>query len=204
MKLRNILSISLLTLTAFASQAAESVEALLDRAVNKLSAAPAVEVQFTVTGADKPVQGSMIMAGPKFALTTPVIDVWYDGSTQWTMLKSSSEVSITEPTLEELMESNPFAILRNYSTYYQAARLRDSNGNKRVSLTPLYPADTEIAGAMVIIGPDGWVRGAEVEFKDRRIISATVDNIGSVPAKPASAFRFNPAQHRGVEVIDLR
>lgn len=84
-------------------------------------AKPAVEAQFTINGADGAVQGSALMAGAAFAFTTPQLDVWFDGRTQWVFLHSTGEVSITEPTADELATTNPFVVLSAYDTHYTSA-----------------------------------------------------------------------------------
>lgn len=190
-------------LTAVAAMAQSAAE--LMRGVSaKLSQAPSVEVQFTINGTDGPMEGSAVLSGAYFTLTTPVLRVWFDGHTQWTMLSSTQEVSITEPTADEVMESNPFAILRDYASRYSVRRLPDVAGRKRVELKPLQTTDTEIERAVIIIGADGWPVGAEVHFEGNRMLGAAVDHISAGAAKPQSAFRYNPALYPAAEIIDLR
>lgn len=101
-----IVTFCLIGIAAFA--AVNAAETLLSKVKAKFSASPSIEATFTINGGDGPVQGSATMAADRYFMTTPVLTVWYDGRTQWTFLKSSGEVSITEPTVEELMASNPF------------------------------------------------------------------------------------------------
>lgn len=183
---------------------AQSAGEILRAAASKISSAPSVEAQFTVNGADGPVQGSAVVSGAYFALTTPVVRVWYDGRTQWTMLCSTGEVSITEPTQEEVMETNPFAILRHYDRQYSVRRLSDASGRKRVELTPLSNSSVDIERAIILVGPDGWPSGVEIHFKDGRTLGAAIDHISAGGSKPVSAFRFNPALTPASEIVDLR
>ncbi len=205
MKAIRILIAVALCMLAFAAGARTlSADDIISGAAAKFAAAPSVEAQFTIRDSGNPVQGSIIIAGGKFTITTPVLEVWYDGTTQWTLLRSSSEVNVTEPTADELMESNPFAILRNYSSRYKARRLPDSQGCKRVELTPLHPSDTEIAKAIISIGSNGWPTGCDVTLNDGRTISCSIDHIGVAAAKPASVFRFDSSRNPDIEIIDLR
>ena len=41
--------------------------------------------------------GSIAIKGNKFHASTPQAIVWFDGKTQWTYLKSTDEVNITNP-----------------------------------------------------------------------------------------------------------
>lgn len=191
-------------MAAAVGASAQSAAQLMRAVADKVASAPSVEVQFTVNGPDGPIQGNAVLSGAYFTLSTPVLQVWYDGRTQWTMLCSSREVSITEPTAEEVMESNPFAILRDYSSRYSVRRLPDVGNRKRVQLTPLRGVETDIQRAIVLIGPDGWPAGAEVHYADNRVLGAAVDHIAAGAAKPQSSFRYNPALTTASEIIDLR
>lgn len=183
--------------------ATDSAADILRALARKMAAAPSVEAAFTVRGGEGPVQGSIVMAGAKFALTTPALSVWYDGNDQWTLLDSNSEVNITTPTADELMQCNPFSVINNYSGHYRARRLSDSNGRKRVELTPL-DAGTGLAKVIVFVAADGWPAAVDIVFDDGRSVTATVDHIAAGPAKPMKAFRFDPALYPAVSVVDLR
>ncbi len=190
-------------LSVSARNSAQSADDILSAAVARIAQAPAVEAQFTVQAGDGPVQGTILISGQKYAVATPAMSVWYDGHTQWTQMHSTTEVCISEPTADEVMESNPFAILSNYSRNFRCRRLADVDGRKRVELTPLSP-DSDIRKAIITVGPDGWVAGAQIVYDDGRGVSAAVDRIGAVRQQPLSAFRYDRATHPASEIIDLR
>lgn len=181
----------------------QSADDILSAAVARIAQAPAVEAQFTVQAGDGPIQGTILISGQKYAVATPAMSVWYDGHTQWTQMHSTTEVCISEPTADEVMESNPFAILSNYSRNFRCRRLADVDGRKRVELTPLSP-DSDIRKAIITVGPDGWVTGAQIVYDDGRGVSAAIDRIGAVRQQPLSAFRYDRATHPASEIIDLR
>ena len=183
--------------------AGETAADILRALAHKMGSAPAVEASFTVSGGDSPVQGSIIMAGAKFAMTTPVLSVWYDGNDQWTMLESTGEVNITTPTRDELMQCNPFSVINNYHGHYTARRLADSNGRRRVELTPV-EAGTGLDKVVVFVGADGWPAAVHLVFDDGRSVAAAVDHITATAAKPMTAFRFNAALHPAISIVDLR
>lgn len=196
----------MLALTAVVSMTAAepSADRLLRDCADKIARARSVDIAFTINGGDGPIQGSATLQGSLFVFTTPVINIWFDGTTQWTLQTSVAEVNITEPTAEELMESNPFAILSNYSAAYNVRRLPDQGGHKRVVLTPSGSGSTDVERAIIHIGSDGWPTAAEIQFDGGRTISATVDAVSTGASHPLSSFRFDPARHPGVTVIDLR
>ena len=65
------------------------------------------------------LQGNLILQAKKFHLNTPEVKAWFDGKTQWAYFAQNNEVSVTNPTTEELAETNPAMIiseLRSKST----------------------------------------------------------------------------------------
>lgn len=57
------------------------------------------------------VSGNILLKSNLFHLNMGDILVWFNGITQWTLIKKNNEVSIIEPTEQELAEVNPVAIL---------------------------------------------------------------------------------------------
>lgn len=184
--------------------ATNPAETLLSKVKARLSSAPSVEVTFTINGGEGPVQGSATMAADKYFMTTPVLTVWYDGRTQWTFLKSSGEVSITEPTADELMASNPFAILSSPADHYTLRMLGDSQGRKRVEMTPKSKM-SGISRIVLFVNPStSWPAAIVVSFDDGRSVDVVVDNISSGKAVPVGTFRYNSKRFPATEIIDLR
>lgn len=57
------------------------------------------------------VSGNILLKSNLFYINMDDIQVWFNGKTQWTLMKENNEVSIIEPTEQELAEVNPVAIL---------------------------------------------------------------------------------------------
>lgn len=197
-------AIMIVALASLPVSAATSASDILAAMRSKMVSAKAVEIMFTIPGNDGSVQGNAILSGASFVFHTPQMSVWYDGKTQWTFLNSSKEVSITEPTAEELSASTPFAILNSYHESYKARRLSDSAGRYRVELTPV----TKASGiSKIIIFCDiktKWPSAVAITFDDNRRIDLTVDSVKAVAAVPASTFRYDAKRYPASEIIDLR
>ncbi|MDE6135409.1 MAG: hypothetical protein K2F79_07525 [Muribaculaceae bacterium] len=184
--------------------AVDATAASLLQGLRKKMGAPTVEVFFTINGGDGPVQGSALMSGTKIAMTTPLMCVWYDGTTQWTYLTKNRELNISQPDASELLVTNPFAILSADASAYKARRLSDAYGMRRVELVPTDDA-SGIASIIVSINPeDSWPSAIKVTFTDNRSIGLAVDRIRKTDASPISAFRYNKAAYPADEIIDLR
>lgn len=202
--MKRILVISFAIFSILGAMASVSASSILDAMRKQLLSKPAVETFFTINGGQGGVQGSIIMSGSSFTMSTPQLKVWYDGKTQWTYLDSSGEVSITEPTAEELMASNPFAILSSYSSHYKSRRLEDNNGRKCVGLTPV-DKNAGIEQITVIADKSGtWPEAINIKFDDNRQIDLVINKIAGIAKPSEKIFRYDPKLQPANEIIDLR
>lgn len=200
-----ILAFAMTVLVALPCVAAKPTAASeLDKVRARMASAGAVEAVFTINGGEGPVQGNAVISGNSFRLTTPQVEVWFDGKTQWTLLNSTDEVSISEPDADEIMSANPFAILTAHSNYYTARRLSDSGGRTRVELKPRDKSSI-ISSFIIMIDPaTNWPAALVLKLSDNRKIDVVIDRIGVTQAKSKSFFTYNPSQHPAAEIIDLR
>lgn len=60
------------------------------------------------------LKGTFTMKANKFVLEMADSKAWFDGVTLWVYLTDANEVSITEPTSDELSAINPVAVLEGY------------------------------------------------------------------------------------------
>ncbi len=196
------LAIALIPFSAIAAN--PTAESLLSALRTKVANSPSVEAVFTINGGGGAVEGSVILSGNKYTMTTPQVAVWYDGRTQWTLLEASQEVSITEPTTDEVMTSNPFAILTAHRDFYTSRLLNDIASRKRVELTPR-DKSLGISHYIIYINPTtGWPTALKVNFDDGRTIDVVINSISAGKAKSASIFTYDPAKYPAMEVVDLR
>lgn len=186
---------------AFAAVTAASI---MDGLRAKFATSKNVEILFTLRNGSENVTGSAYASGASFFFETPQLNVWYDGKTQWAMIRGTGEVNITEPTAEELASTNPFAILSDYSRSYKTRRLADSAGMHRVELTPT-AKNTGISKIIVSASiKTGNPDAVSVVFTDGRTINLKVDSFKTVPAKPAAFYRYDKKKYPATEIIDLR
>ena len=207
MKLKHLIAIFFVGLCLTASAAGnktQTAESILAGLRSKITSAPSVEAVFTINSEHGPLHGSVILAGDKYQLSTPELEVWYDGKTQWTLSRTSKEVNITTPDADERMASNPFAILSAGKGHYTSRRLADSKGNQVVQLTPT-DKTSAIGSFTIYVKPtDKWPAAINVNFEDGRRIDITVNSISAGKTRQASTFTFNKSRYPGFEIIDLR
>lgn len=187
-----------------AGAAAKSASSVLDDVSRRLSSLGTAEISFVLTGSGQQVAGTMYISGAKTTVRTPGFSMWFDGRTQWTLVESSGEVNITEPTTEELLESNPLVILRNGTSQYNVRRLPDDGTLKVIELTPNRHIPSSVQKAIVKVDSNNNVAGIGVTFADSSTIDIAVRSIKKVADKPVNFYRFNAAEYPAYEIIDLR
>lgn len=207
MKLLRLLIVMLaISAPAFAAKKAASPAAeVMQRCAAKVNASPSLSAKFTLTAGGGSYPCDMTVAKQRYCLVTPQMKVWYDGTTQWTYAVETKQLSISEPTAEELMESNPFAILNHWQQTYKSRRLKGSPGMAEVELTPKSPATSPVRTATVAIDEKTWLPSKiVVTLANGRTLSATIASISVGKALPQSVFTFDKSKHTVAETIDLR
>ena len=88
-------------------------------------------------------KGTFTMKNNKFSLFMEDVQVFFDGKTQWAYVASNNEVSITEPSEDELAEINPIFILQEYQNKSTIAFLSDikSSENHIIKMVPSIDSD---------------------------------------------------------------
>ena len=202
-QLRHIFILLAALTAAFSVQAATTAESVVESLRARIASAKAIEIVFTVKGQDGPVEGSAVISGLRFTMTTPEVSVWYDGETQWTLMPASKEVNMTAPTAVEINAVNPFAILTDCVEHYTVRRLKDRDGCKVVSLTPWAKGDG-VDNYEVSVDAKGQPRVIVINFEDGQRMHVSIDSFTETAAKAPSVFTFNKSKYPGYEVVDLR
>lgn len=173
-----------------------AVPASVTRAVSQIDAAPGLEVTCSINGR----AASLNLGGECFILDLGNAKVYYDGKTQWSYLPAEGEVTIIEPTADEVADSNPLQILRHLASDYSGAAVRGEPN--AVRLTPTNRR-SEIAEATVTFDPQtGWpVKMTLITGSGRADITDIRFQV-SKSRRPVADFRFSPP--KGATVTDLR
>lgn len=205
--MQQFFSYILLSLVVFFSASdiyAINANEVLTNASEKYQKDGSISAQFTLSGGGNSTDGTITISGDKFHLSTPLLSIWYNGRTQWTYSAETNEVNITEPTVEELQQVNPFAIINSFRMQFNATLLKSANSMYRIQLTPLKSVNTSISKAIVTLNASTLYPNEIALTIDNNIITIKTKNIKAIKNVPHKTFVFDEKKYPNAEIVDLR
>lgn len=206
------LSITVLIFSIVGLSAQKNADA--ERVINNLLTSvrtTAIKTNFVLSTTQKnavnsqPVSGNFVMKGNKFMLDMDETKAWFDGKTQWTYVHSDKEVSITEPTVEELAQVNPMAILASYKAKSTLRFGKTKTANYQcVEFIPKNKKDDFVK---VEVHLNKATKALEViKMLDKKGITTllVLTNYQQASKIADDSFVFNKAKFKGVTINDLR
>jgi outer membrane lipoprotein-sorting protein len=206
----SILILSFLALSLAAQKDPEAIR-ILSEFSKKATSAPSVSIDFTFVTTDSrdgtvnTMDGSVVIAGDKYKLSMPDNSVWADGKNVWSFLPDVNEVTITaaDPDDDSFM-SRPSMLFTLYQEGYKV-RLLEQTAKEWV--IDLYPEDLtlNLVRIRLKIAKTTYVlRSAEYVTKDGITVTLNAGRYDLTLRPAADYFTFNPADYKGVDVIDMR
>jgi len=172
----------------------------------------AIKTNFNLTVRDKkdpqPLvsSGTFTLKGNKFVLEMEAMKAWFDGKTQWAYVHQNNEVSITEPTVKELSETNPMAILSGFKTkcVIRFSTKVKSVQNYCIEMIPKAKNNDITKIDVQINKNNGNLFSIKLTNKNGGVSILTLSNFQKGINVPDNIFVFNPSRYKGVSVNDLR
>lgn len=204
-QLNSHILIPFLILFAFPIYAdAASAESVLQSAAEKYRKAQSLSASFIIEANGNKSDGSITVAKDMFRLSMPQMSIWYNGRTQWAYSPDTQEVSITEPTAEELQQINPFAIVSSFRQSYKSTLLKSPAGTHIVRLVPINN-DGAIKNVTISIdSKTSYPKEINITTDNNSTVKIIVSNVTSGKKLPLSRFTFDPKEYPDTEIIDLR
>lgn len=197
-------------LPAAAQKDPEAVR-VLEEFSSKAASAPSVKIDFTVDAHDTregditTVSGSAVISGDSYRVTTDDNVIISDGKAVWNYLPDVNEVTITEPDPDEgSFMARPSLLFSMYEKGYKV-RLLEQNAKEWV--IDLYPEDINVSLVRIRLKIGKTLhdlRSAEYRTKDGMTLTLAADKYDLTFRPAPGYFAFNPADYKGVEVIDMR
>ncbi|MCD8317859.1 MAG: hypothetical protein LUC45_02945 [Paraprevotella sp.] len=153
-------------------------------------------------------EGTMLIQGEKFQMTTPDMITWYDGQTQWSYVKANEEVNVSTPTPKEQQSMNPYAVVNLYKEGYGYQLKETTLRGKADYEVTLTAKDKKKEPHTIIINIDRSSYEPmciRIQQRDKgQWTRISVQHFQAGQTFSASDFKFNPKDYPKAEVIDLR
>lgn len=185
------------------ANAALTADAVMDRVAGIFTKHPSTTAIFSITSNGQVAQGNMTMCKDRFTFSAGNIAVWYDGRTQWLLQRNACEVNITEPTAEELTETNPLRVLLTYKQHYTCKMLTAPKGQFKIQLTSKTKGQY-IKSATITINATDFKPTVMQATSANGTATVRISAITHGKALPVSYFTYDTKADRSVEIIDLR
>ena len=208
---RQLLFYITLFIVGILSVSAQSARKVLDTTAARLTKQGGVMAKFKATQFDGTTPqgestGSIQMDGTRFFITTDELTTWYDGKTQWSMMKGSLEVNVTEPDEDDLGELNPAILVNIYKHGFNYNMSKSTLRGRATFVVHLWPRYKGSDYSDIFIDIDqatynplcirakrngNWIRLAILSFQNGFVL-------------PPATFTFPKQDYPNIEVIDLR
>ena len=187
--------------------------ATLEAMSAKFQAMGAFEANFSYTltndvdNINEEFKGKMTVKGDKYRLALPEQEVINNGTTLWTFLPDANEVNIDnyDPNSEDV---NPSKIFEIYKKDFKYLYLKDETiGGVVCEVIDLVPEKTDAQFfkiRMNIVKKDKTVKSFTMFDKGGNRYTYTITEFNPNIKVDDSFFAYDPKQHPGVEIIDLR
>lgn len=191
--------------------AAFAQKALLDETAAALKRG-GVEAAFTASASRNgqslgTTTGTISVKQNKFKVVADGLTTWFDGKTQWTLLKGSDEVNVTTPTAAELQQINPYHFVNLYKKGYTATQRTVSAGGVTQPEVTLKAqnASAAIQTMVIVINKTTHLPiSVKVVMKKGTTTDIRLTNVRNNRKFDDALFRFNASDYPKITVNDLR
>lgn len=186
-------------------------KALLDKTAAALKNG-GVEATFTASASrsGKPLgtsSGTIYVKQNKFKVVSDGLTMWFDGKTQWSLLKGSDEVNVTTPASAELSQINPYHFINLYKKGYTATqRIVTVKGVAQPEVTLKAQNAAAAIQTMVIVINKVTHLPVSVKVTMKKGTTTSIDlvRVSNSRKFKDSLFTFNAAEYPRIMVNDLR
>jgi outer membrane lipoprotein-sorting protein len=185
-------------------------EELINRFIQSIQSS-AIHSGFSITSTEKNAlnsqrfSGKLLLKGNQFYLEMEDMLVWFNGKTQWVYLKQSNEVSITEPSEEEIAEVNPVAVLTAFKAKSNLRKANSSNPqNVKIEMTPRKKGESFSKVEAEFVKSGGNLSLIRIHYTNGSKHEIQLNNYRLQSQIPAGSFVFDKSRFKNVIINDLR
>lgn len=207
------ISIFLLSISTATAQKTTDAQTIINELLSNINTS-AISTDFELITSEKNSvnsqsnQGAFTMKAKQFVLEMPEVKVWFDGKTQWTFATQSNEVSITEPTDEEIAQINPLVILNKSANEMNISFSKKiSDKNHIIYMTPKTAQNSMNSVSKVelqINKKTEQISSLEMTEKDGTRMLLKFKNYKKDVKLSKDFFKFDKAPYKDAFINDLR
>ena len=213
-----IASIALLTLvsTSVSAQMKNSatpndtkVNNILNTALSKIKAAPAISFDATVVSKDPDKKEAsrqkvkVLLSGNKYRLDIDGSLVLCDDKAMYQIDNSTKEVTVNALADSETDIFNPAKLLNNYDKNFRPKLIREENTQYVIDMTPRKTQNFHKI-RLLINKISYQITKVEVYYYNSSRNECTISNYKTNAQATAADFSYDAAKYKGYEVIDMR
>lgn len=193
-----LLFVAIFMANSIFAQNANQAKACMDKAAANISNLGGFTARFALSRPG--AAGTISVKGVKFVATTPQTTVWFNGTTQWSYMKSTDEVNVSTPTEAQRLSMNPYALMTLYRQGYNLS-MTNEGGSYVVHMKATNPK-RNIPEAYVTVNKAYQLQ----KIKIKQANKWTTITVSGIQRKNLSdnIFTFNKKNYPSAEVIDLR
>lgn len=193
---------------------AQNARSILDNANKAYTDAGGLVATFTIDTQDTKSRttysqdGTAYLKGNKFKIDVPDGITWFDGKNQWVYAQGGDEVTVTNPTGEELAGVSPSVLLNIYKTGFKLDYKGEQKENgKNVHVVDLIPENSKADFSKITVSiqkSDNLFSSIKMFNKNginNHLIIKSIRKSGNLPD---NTFIFNRKEYPNTEIIDLR
>lgn len=183
------------------AQKDERARQILDNTELAIREAKGIHAIFSGTN-----QGTLLLSGDKFYLDCAGIISWFDGKTQWSYVSDTEEVTISNPTKEELQGVNPYVLIQSFKEGYHYQYKGKSTHNGKTGYKVILIPEQEHTIKTITLFVSGNYLPYYIKIEQT---NGTVNEIQVISCKTnqifnEKVFMFDEKKFPDAEIIDLR
>lgn len=195
----------MLALLSMAQQ--PDAKALLDEATSKLRQNQGIQAAFVISSEQIEANVTLYMDNNRFVIAMEGMKIWFDGETQWTYMDNTQEVTVSNPTPEELVLLNPYSLLESYQTGYDISLMGNYQSKTFYEVRMKAQTEAQPYQQVSVMLNKRTMHPIRIKSKTQGTNEEAEVMITEYHTKKQYTddfFQFNPAEYPQAEVIDLR
>lgn len=197
-----LIGLLLLICACVSAQSATQARKVLDKTASVVGRKGGAQASFSVSGKKIGSQsGTIAIKGNMFQARTPKAIVWYNGKTQWSYLKMTNEVNVSNPTEAKRMSMNPYTFISMYRNGYNLSMTK--SGSNYVVHMVAQNKKRSVQEAYITINKKSYTPSNVRMRQGNDWTNISISGFKAVN-QSNSKFTFNAKDFPKAEVIDLR